>query len=718
MYYQTQLLPLDSDGQFFYGRHLPAYPVGGEDTREVGHAQFGIATADSPEALRDVSSLCTLHRRASAVDVDYLRRAAQGQGDLARSGKPGSSLAGHYAENERAMSHAAVLAQHDTIWLPRRAAATRSGRVVLGFECTSPAEPSAARSVLRLIDLRAGRVLLEAAEPRTRLAQFHAVSQDATRVLGWRSSAVGAPLVVVERRLEEGLPEEVALPGNRSTVYLARHGGWIGISDAGGFVAETGSGRILHDFKVPPGCNGFRAACSPDGRWVVLPGERGAVWLLDLNDPGNVRTRRFDPHRGFPRGAVLEVAISDNGDWLATRAGEDLVATHPAGGVSWSLARIADQVLSEPSHGGWVVKSHLPAAFALVGTRLVLADGTGLRAVDLGEPPVGGRAFVSEKGRAGARMPVRAPAGAAFEALMKAARLSPVAASIRPHHAPSVLLRTRPSKKTGWLIPPQPKAPTLGASRFGGWPDLPEGEAWPQWQGRPMGFVAQIDLADAHAIQPALGLPKDGLLLFFIGCAADTFEPAGDPRRHYLLDVMLGTEPSHRGGWRVMYVAAHSPLRRQTWTSLPLPEPFAPCELRFAKGGKSLPDEQTVAYARLPLDATQRDDYNDLIAQLGPDDNPRACQLSGHPNLIQGTPPELMCELASRGESPWRVPQPTDADYEDVMDAASQWGLLLQLTGNADAGFEWGDGGHFYFYGRRTAMAEGNFEDVWVAYEN
>jgi uncharacterized protein YwqG len=52
------------------------------------------------------------------------------------------------------------------------------------------------------------------------------------------------------------------------------------------------------------------------------------------------------------------------------------------------------------------------------------------------------------------------------------------------------------------------------------------------------------------------------------------------------------------------------------------------------------------------------------------------------------------------------------------MQAASRWGLLLQLTSNADANFIWGDGGHFYFYGRRDAMTEGDFSDVWVVFEN
>src|SRR5262245_27455074 len=36
----------------------------------------------------------------------------------------------------------------------------------------------------------------------------------------------------------------------------------------------------------------------------------------------------------------------------------------------------------------------------------------------------------------------------------------------------------------------------LGASRFGGVPDLPPGAAWPDREGVPMEFIAQIRLAD------------------------------------------------------------------------------------------------------------------------------------------------------------------------------------------------------------------------------
>ena len=51
----------------------------------------------------------------------------------------------------------------------------------------------------------------------------------------------------------------------------------------------------------------------------------------------------------------------------------------------------------------------------------------------------------------------------------------------------------------------------LGASRFGGVPDLPPGAEWPERDGVPMEFIAQLRLADAGDAR----LPASGSLLFF-----------------------------------------------------------------------------------------------------------------------------------------------------------------------------------------------------------
>lgn len=56
-----------------------------------------------------------------------------------------------------------------------------------------------------------------------------------------------------------------------------------------------------------------------------------------------------------------------------------------------------------------------------------------------------------------------------------------------------------------------PSTIALGQSRFGGTPDLPHDVEWPTREGRPLTFLAQIDLTQVRASD----LPAAGWLLFF-----------------------------------------------------------------------------------------------------------------------------------------------------------------------------------------------------------
>lgn len=60
------------------------------------------------------------------------------------------------------------------------------------------------------------------------------------------------------------------------------------------------------------------------------------------------------------------------------------------------------------------------------------------------------------------------------------------------------------------------EAPTpVGATRFGGEPDLPPEMPWPTFNGEPMTFAAQIDLEALRRFPAARELPPTGLLSFF-----------------------------------------------------------------------------------------------------------------------------------------------------------------------------------------------------------
>ena len=48
----------------------------------------------------------------------------------------------------------------------------------------------------------------------------------------------------------------------------------------------------------------------------------------------------------------------------------------------------------------------------------------------------------------------------------------------------------------------------IGASRLGGDPDLPHGFAWPEKAGRPIWFIAQIDLGEVPQFSDRAKLPS------------------------------------------------------------------------------------------------------------------------------------------------------------------------------------------------------------------
>ena len=68
----------------------------------------------------------------------------------------------------------------------------------------------------------------------------------------------------------------------------------------------------------------------------------------------------------------------------------------------------------------------------------------------------------------------------------------------------------------------------LGASRFGGVPDLPPGVEWPSRDDVPMEFVAQLRLADAAGLDPLGRLPTTGHLWFFYNSQWLTFDQDQD----------------------------------------------------------------------------------------------------------------------------------------------------------------------------------------------
>ncbi len=208
-------------------------------------------------------------------------------------------------------------------------------------------------------------------------------------------------------------------------------------------------------------------------------------------------------------------------------------------------------------------------------------------------------------------------------------------------------------------------------------------------------------------------MPKFGLLSFFLGCENDIYD--GDDGERYMIDLMVCTNTKEVGGWQVIYTEDISNLAELRYSQYPQPEKYYACSVESYIGGNQLPNPYSTVYQQLKLKGSEIDNYNKLIEKVNADpdmDENWDNMIMGYPQLIQMNPPEVFCERAFRGLDPYQ-----QATSEELT-KSSQWQMILQLTSDTQVDYIWGDGGHFYFYGNREKMANGDFSETWVYFEN
>jgi len=259
------------------------------------------------------------------------------------------------------------------------------------------------------------------------------------------------------------------------------------------------------------------------------------------------------------------------------------------------------------------------------------------------------------------------------------------------------------------LRPTDEDALPVGASKFGGAPDLPPGFEWPVWQGRPesekwkwrdpaewsrndgpLCFLAQFRLADLAAYDLGGALPPSGLLYFF--CA--------------IWKQALGAYPEDRDCWKVMlYEGDASGLARRPPPVLPQevyrdaqpPENnrFTCCRMDF-QPEMTLPDNNDPEpYEALALSEEESELYAQLFERL---DKPYEW---GQPRYGEPIHRLLGC--------------PQIVQYgKEVPDKDREWRLLLQLDTDDAAQLNWQGGGRGYFWIPAQALAEQDFDAAWV----
>lgn len=582
----------------------------------------------------------------------------------------------------------------DGMRLPTRIHASRRGIVAAAFDQV----PSGKPPFLRVVDLGARKVIIEERKPPNgmilKLGQPEGLSLDG-RSVAYRHVGPGMQVEIRQHGISSGLPPMASCLGQHAVPF---DGGWVVWNVQDAELRVMREGEVSGPVPLPRVSFDGTPVAAADGRRAALVTLEASVWLVSLD--GGLR-REFRPHKGLKRTPDLKVALSDCGRWMATRADGHLTVTDLETGQSWPAGHFPDRTIHK-NIGDRDVGVVIPETFAFVGGRLLMTSLGAVHAIEVEANRA--QAFISELGRAGAPNPVKAPAHAPLEKLAEAASIPQALPKLAPYFSPGVVIRTKTLGKVGWSLAPGAKA-SIGASRFGGWPDLPRKSDWPRWQGRPMGFVAQLNLEEAHSAGVSLRLPRRGLLSFFVGADEYSVEDE-DGKARYAFDAMVD-------GWRVIFTPDISSLDRCAYTDLPLPPGGQPCGLKFTAGALPLPPDSSAAYDALRLSGGEQARYNELLNSMVPSNvEPAVDQLMGYSAWAE-FPQEVACEQASRGLNDSQLEDGTP-ESDEVHRSAPRWALLLQVTSNLDAGFFWGDGRRLLFYGDRLAMERGDFSSVRV----
>lgn len=261
-----------------------------------------------------------------------------------------------------------------------------------------------------------------------------------------------------------------------------------------------------------------------------------------------------------------------------------------------------------------------------------------------------------------------------LQELLSARGLARVSAEIAQVALPSIRLKAHAVDETH-LEP--------GATKFGGSPDLPAGYAWPEHNGSPLPFVAQLNLSEVAQYDTMHLLPVEGRLYFFFD-----------------INAFFDSWPRHQAIWRVLYDHnARTALQR-----VALPERSAkrnhyrPSRVTFS-AEMTLPDYSqydATSIQRLGLSGPLTDEeewvYYEVQAQLagtiGTTSHIPLHRLLGHADDVQ-----------------WDM-------HRDLIGAPTDWQLLFQLDSDGVLDTEWGDTGRIYYWIRTRDLVKRDFSGV------
>lgn len=230
-----------------------------------------------------------------------------------------------------------------------------------------------------------------------------------------------------------------------------------------------------------------------------------------------------------------------------------------------------------------------------------------------------------------------------------------------------------------------------GCSKIGGRPDLPEGTDWfYEKGGKPLSFIAQVNLEETREFDKSGELPDSGIVYFFYSAEQDAW----------------GFDSADIDKFRVFYSAETDKLVRTDFPdSLNDYSRYKPCFLEFSSS-ISLPAWDS-EFTQKHLSKKEIDRYYDMTAQG------LSNKLLGYSDNIQGEM-ELECQLVTNGLYCGDPSGYNDPRRKELEKGADDWQLLFQLDSETDkTGMIWGDAGRLYFWIRKKDLKNSNFNDAW-----
>ncbi|WP_157947610.1 YwqG family protein [Abditibacterium utsteinense] len=212
----------------------------------------------------------------------------------------------------------------------------------------------------------------------------------------------------------------------------------------------------------------------------------------------------------------------------------------------------------------------------------------------------------------------------------------------------------------------------IGASKFGGAPDVPLHFLWPTWNEKPLGFLAQINLEEVAPFDVEELLPKSGLLSFF-----------------YEMEEPLWGEAEQKEGWRVFFFE-HDELQRQNSTALNELFSLHSSLIKF-EIAPSLPNDSSL-FKQISLEEEEDEQMEKFDEEISLS---KSHQMLGHAHSIQNEP-AVEAEEWSISKTP-----------------AMDWILLFQVDSDDELGAMWGDVGTIYFLISKQDLAARRFEATW-----